>query len=65
MFFKFSAEEDIEYLDSDDDEEQIPVVTVGDLKIPVNEVNDAVIATMTPTEKEAYIVVYQNYFDMD
>lgn len=50
-------------MDSDDEDEQVPLVSVGDLKIPVTEVDSAQIAKMTPTEKDAYIQVYQDYYD--
>lgn len=59
----FSADDDIEFIDSDDEAEQVPLVSVGDLKIPVTEVDSAQIAKMTPTEKDAYIQVYQDYYD--
>ncbi|XP_069705289.1 general transcription factor IIE subunit 1 [Periplaneta americana] len=52
---------EIETMDSDDDE-LIPVVSVGDRSVPVTEVNDTLIAQMTPAEKEAYIQVYQEYY---
>lgn len=57
-WFPVSAE--IETMDSDDD--LIPVVSVGDRSVPVTEVNDSLIAEMTPAEKEAYIQVYQEYY---
>ncbi|PSN30913.1 General transcription factor IIE subunit 1 [Blattella germanica] len=52
---------EIEVMDSDDDD-LIPVVSVGDKSVPVTEVNDTLIAQMTPAEKEAYIQVYQEYY---
>jgi len=59
----FAADDDIEFIDSDDEDEQVPLVSVGDLKIPITEVDSAQIAKMTPTEKDAYIQVYQDYYD--
>jgi transcription initiation factor TFIIE subunit alpha len=54
---------EIETMDSDDDDDDlIPVVSVGDRSVPVTEVNDSLIAQMTPAEKEAYIQVYQEYY---
>lgn len=48
-------------LDSDEDD-LVPLVTVGDRTVPVTEVNDELIAEMSPQEKEAYIQVYQEYY---
>jgi transcription initiation factor TFIIE subunit alpha len=53
---------EVETMDSDDDDDLIPVVSVGDRSVPVTEVNDSLIAQMTPAEKEAYIQVYQEYY---
>ncbi|PNF40977.1 General transcription factor IIE subunit 1 [Cryptotermes secundus] len=53
---------EIETMDSDDDDDLIPVVSVGDRSVPVTEVSDSLIAEMTPAEKEAYIQVYQEYY---
>jgi len=58
-FLSVSAE--IDTGDSDDDD-LIPVVSVGDRSVPVTEVNDQLIAQMTPAEKEVYIQVYQEYY---
>ena len=58
-FLSVSAE--IDSGDSDDDD-LIPVVSVGDRSVPVTEVNDQLIAQMTPAEKEVYIQVYQEYY---
>jgi len=52
---------DVEVMDSDD-EELTPVVQVGSRSIPITEVDDALIAEMTPQEKETYIQVYQEYY---
>lgn len=48
-------------MDSDEDD-NTPTVTVGSRTIPITEVNDALISEMTPTEKEVYIQVYQEYY---
>ena len=48
-------------MDSDEDD-LIPVVSVGDKSVPVTEVNDTLIAQMTPAEKDVYIHVYQDYY---
>lgn len=52
---------DIDGMDSDDEDLQ-PVVTVGDRTVPITEVDDKLIAEMTPMEKETYIQVYQEYY---
>ncbi|XP_014251143.1 general transcription factor IIE subunit 1 [Cimex lectularius] len=55
------APADIEIVDSDDDD-LIPVVHVGDKSVPITDVDDALIAEMTPQEKLTYIGIYQDYF---
>lgn len=45
-----------------EDDEITPVVTVGGKTVAITEVNDSLIAQMTPTEKENYIQVYQEYY---
>jgi transcription initiation factor TFIIE subunit alpha len=67
-----SGDEDLKQLDmsepaeidsgDSDDDDLIPVVSVGDRSVPVTEVNDQLIAQMTPAEKEVYIQVYQEYY---
>lgn len=52
---------DIDGMDSDDEDLQ-PVVTVGERTVPITEVDDKLIAEMTPMEKETYIQVYQEYY---
>ena len=61
MFF-LSVAAEIDSADSDDDDDLIPVVSVGDRSVPVTDVNDQLIAQMTPAEKEVYIQVYQEYY---
>ncbi|XP_014276470.1 general transcription factor IIE subunit 1 [Halyomorpha halys] len=50
-----------EMMDSDD-EELVPVIKVGEKSIPITEVDDTLIAEMTPQEKETYIQIYQEYY---
>nr|CAD7398202.1 unnamed protein product [Timema poppensis] len=62
-----SADEDLREIDEidnmdSDEEDLVPVVTVGDRTVQVSDVDDALIAQMTPSEKEVYIQVYQEYF---
>lgn len=45
--------------DSDDDD---PTVYVTGKPIPLSEVNDEIIAQMTPQEKDAYIQIYQETY---
>uniref|UniRef100_A0A1B6KQ19 General transcription factor IIE subunit 1 n=1 Tax=Graphocephala atropunctata TaxID=36148 RepID=A0A1B6KQ19_9HEMI len=52
---------DLEAPDSEDDD-LIPVVTVGEKTVPITEVNDQLIQEMSPQEKETYIQVYQEYY---
>uniref|UniRef100_A0A023F9G6 General transcription factor IIE subunit 1 n=1 Tax=Triatoma infestans TaxID=30076 RepID=A0A023F9G6_TRIIF len=47
--------------DSDEDE-LVPVVSVGSKTVPITEVDDSLISEMTPPEKEAYIQIYQEYY---
>ena len=63
LFPSFTVDDDIELMDSDDDDEQVPLISVGDLKIPITELSSDQIAKMTPTESDAYIQVYQDYYD--
>lgn len=53
---------DVEIMDSDSDED-IPKVTVGGMEFPVNEVPPEYTAKMTPSEKDAYVQLYQEYLD--
>ncbi len=49
-------------MDSDSDEE-IPKVKVGDLEFPVNEVPEEQVERMTPSEKDAYVQLHQEYME--
>lgn len=51
----------MEAQDSDEDE-LIPVVTVGERTVPITQVDDELIQEMSPQEKETYIQVYQEYY---
>ena len=61
---KFVVGEDTEFMDSEDEDEEVPLVSVGGLKIPVTEVDNKQIAKMTPAEKDVYIQAYQNYYSI-
>ena len=52
---------DIELMESED-EELVPTVAVGGKTVAITDVNDTLIAEMTPTEKEVYIQTYQEYY---
>jgi len=52
---------EIETMDSEDDE-LVPTVSVGGKTVAITDVNDTLIAEMTPIEKEAYIQTYQEYY---
>ncbi|XP_012216182.2 general transcription factor IIE subunit 1 [Linepithema humile] len=52
---------EIDAADSEDDE-LIPTVSVNGKTVAITDVNDTLIAEMTPIEKEAYIQTYQEYY---
>lgn len=52
---------DVETMDSEDDD-LVPTVTVAGKTVAIADVNDTLIAEMTPVEKEAYIQAYQEYY---
>lgn len=52
---------DDEIMDSDSDEESVTVFVEGKA-YPIDEINDGLVAKMTPQEKETYIQVYQENF---
>nr|XP_012134953.1 PREDICTED: general transcription factor IIE subunit 1 isoform X2 [Megachile rotundata] len=52
---------EVETMDSEDDD-LVPTVTVAGKTVAIADVNDALIAEMTPVEKEAYIQAYQEYY---
>ena len=54
-------------MESEEEEETVPMVTIGDMQVPFNEVTDDLTNRMTPAEKEAYIKLgqemYQDMYD--
>ncbi|KOX77907.1 General transcription factor IIE subunit 1 [Melipona quadrifasciata] len=52
---------EVETMDSED-EDLVPTVTVAGKTVAIADVNDTLIAEMTPVEKEAYIQTYQEYY---
>ncbi|XP_071114345.1 general transcription factor IIE subunit 1-like [Haliotis cracherodii] len=55
----------VEEMDSDDEEESVPMVTIGIRKVPYQEVTPDMVEQMTPAEKDEYIRIGQElYSDM-
>lgn len=52
---------EIELMDSDEDD-TTPTVRVGHKTIAITDINDEIIAEMTPAEKEEYIQLYQELY---
>lgn len=52
---------EVETMDSEDDD-LVPTVSVAGKSVAITDVNDTLIAEMTPTEKEDYIQIYQEYY---
>ncbi|XP_012531303.1 general transcription factor IIE subunit 1 [Monomorium pharaonis] len=52
---------EMDAMDSEDDE-LVPTVSVGGKTVAITDVNDTLIAEMTPIEKESYIQTYQEYY---
>lgn len=46
------------------DDVDVPTIMVGDKMYPIDDIDDALIAKMTPQEKEVYIQVYQDHFSL-
>lgn len=59
--------EDVEEMDSDDDDDAGPMVYIGNTPVPYNNVTPEMVSTMTPLEKEEYIRIgqqlYENMYD--
>lgn len=54
---------EIETMDSDEeDDSNVPVVTVGSKTYTITDINDAIIAQMTQSEKDIYVQVFQDYY---
>ncbi|XP_035785667.1 general transcription factor IIE subunit 1-like [Anopheles albimanus] len=51
----------VDIMDSDSDDD-MPTVTVAGKPYPLDEINDKLIADMSPQEKETYVQVYQDHF---
>jgi len=52
-------------MEDDEEDDSVPMVTVGSERIPINQVDESVIAKMTPAEKETYVQQFQDYCNYD
>ena len=57
---KFPA--NVEFINNSDSEDDIPMVHVAGRPIPIDEIDNELIAKMTRQEKDNYIQVYQEHF---
>lgn len=54
---------EIETMDSDEEEDaNVPTVTVGNRTYNITDINDEIIAEMNQSEKEIYVQVFQDYY---
>lgn len=53
----------VELMESEE-EDSVPTINVGGKSVAITNVNDSLIAEMTPVEKEAYIQTYQEYYSL-
>ena len=51
-----------EISEGDEDDGDIPTVKVGNEEITVTDVNEEIIARMTPEEQERYTQIYQDFY---
>lgn len=61
VLWSFFVAADVDIIDSDSDGDELTVFVAGK-PIPLDDVNDEIIAQMTPQEKETYIQVYQEAY---
>lgn len=52
----------ISLMDSESEDDDVPTVLVSGRSVPIDEINDELIAQMTHQEKDTYIQVYQEHF---
>lgn len=52
----------VEEMDSGDEEEEVTMVSIGDMRVPLHEVTDDMVANMTAEEKENYIRLGQELY---
>lgn len=60
FFFRIA---DVDVIDTESEDDDDPTVFVAGKPIPLSEVNNELIAQMTPQEKENYIQVYQEAYN--
>lgn len=53
---------EMENSESDEDDGNVPTVTVGNRVYNITDINDTIIAEMTQAEKEIYVQVFQDYY---
>ena len=53
---------DIDTVESDEEDADIPTVMVGNKTYNITDINDAIAAEMTQAEKEIYVQVFQDYY---
>lgn len=61
FYFVVLLDEEVEIIDSDSEDDS-PTVLVAGRPYPIEQINDNLIAQMTPQEKDTYIQVYQDHF---
>ncbi|XP_076445643.1 general transcription factor IIE subunit 1-like isoform X2 [Babylonia areolata] len=58
---------DVEEMESEEEDDLGPMITIGDKRLSYHEVTDEMVASMTPAEKEEYIRIgqemYENYYE--
>lgn len=52
----------VEVEEMEDDDDDVPMVNVGDKSIPLHEITEDIIAKMTASEKEVYIKLMQEAY---
>ena len=63
----FAVTADVEEMESDDDDDAVPTVSVGGVHMSYHDITEEIVQRMTPQEKDEYIRVgqemYQNMYD--
>ncbi|PVD28468.1 hypothetical protein C0Q70_11056 [Pomacea canaliculata] len=54
---------DDEEMESNEEDEAVPIVTIGDKRVPYHDVTEDMVALMTPLEKEEYIRIGQEIYE--
>lgn len=61
IHFVFSGDD--EEMESNEEDEAVPIVTIGDKRVPYHDVTEDMVALMTPLEKEEYIRIGQEIYE--